>query len=105
MPHGGPRVGAGRPKIAVKRTALIQAQAKKIGLTPLEYMLRVMNDGRVDEARRDRMAVAAAPYVHAKAVEAEPEGKKAARQAAAEESASSGIFSVPDVPKLVVSNK
>ena len=36
--------------------------------------------------------------------EAEPQGKKAQRQAAAVESSSSGIFAVPEAPKLVVSN-
>lgn len=35
------------------------------GDTPLEYMLRVMRETK-DEKRRDAMAVAAAPYVHAK---------------------------------------
>ena len=38
-----------------------------VWLTPLEYMLRVMNDGAASVARRDRMAVAAASYVHPKA--------------------------------------
>ena len=73
-----------------------EAKAQKFGMTPLEYMLNVMNDCEVDIGRRDRMAVAAAPYIHAKAVEYESEGKKAARQAAAAESSSSGIFSVPE---------
>jgi hypothetical protein len=52
-------------------------------MTPLEYMLGVINDVGADEARRDRMAQAAAPYVHPKA-EAETQGKKAQRQAAAQ---------------------
>lgn len=34
--------------------------------SPLEYMLAVMRDDRVDPMRRDRMAIAAAPYVHDK---------------------------------------
>jgi len=34
--------------------------------TPLQYLLTVMNDPAADPARRDRMAVAAAPFVHAK---------------------------------------
>ena len=33
-------------------------------MQPLEYMLAVMNDPAADEARRDRMAMAAAPYCH-----------------------------------------
>jgi len=51
--------------------------------TPLDYMLYVMNDPSADVARRDRMAIAAAPFVHARADEA-PLGKKAKAQAAAE---------------------
>ena len=34
--------------------------------TPLDYMLAVMNDTTTDPARRDRMAIAAAPYLHAR---------------------------------------
>jgi hypothetical protein len=34
------------------------------GLTPLEYMLAVMRDPDADQVRRDRMAMAAAPYCH-----------------------------------------
>lgn len=52
-------------------------------MTPLEYMLSVINDVGADDLRRDRMAQAAAPYVHPKA-EAEAQGKKAQRQAAAQ---------------------
>jgi hypothetical protein len=33
-------------------------------MQPLEYMLAVMNDRTADANRRDRMAIAAAPYVH-----------------------------------------
>ena len=46
-------------------TELIKA-AKAAGETPLEYMLRVMRDPTVEHSRRDEMARAAAPYVHAK---------------------------------------
>jgi hypothetical protein len=34
------------------------------GLKPLQYMLDVMNDPKIDPTRRDRMAIAAAPYCH-----------------------------------------
>ena len=46
-------------------TELIKA-AKAAGETPLEYMLRVMRDVTVEDPRRDEMARAAAPYIHAK---------------------------------------
>lgn len=70
-------------------------------LTPLEYMLRVMNDPSEDKARRDRMAQAAAPYVHAKPGEA-AKGKKEERQEKAERAA--GRFAAPAPPKLVADN-
>lgn len=51
---------------------------------PLTYMLRVMNDPSADEGRRDRMATAAAPYVHRKLGEG---GKKDAAKDAADRAA------------------
>ena len=68
---------------------------------PLDYMLAVMNDPSADAARRDRMAVAAAPYLHPKVAEA---GKKQQRSAAAK-TAGAGRFAPAAPPKLVVSNR
>jgi hypothetical protein len=39
------------------------------GETPLQYMLRVVRDDNVDPVRRDRMAIAAAPYCHPRVAE------------------------------------
>src|ERR1044072_1853897 len=70
---GGFRAGSGRPKGAVSSirphsvTEATRAEARRVGMTPLEYMLSVMNDEAVDPIRRDRMATCAAPYCHAKA--------------------------------------
>ena len=75
--RGGFRVGAGRPK-GVKETQPrtrqnpensspapdIALAAINAGMTPLEYMLAVMRDPGADQVRRDRMAMAAAPYCH-----------------------------------------
>lgn len=102
MARGGARPGAGRPK--VRETAIdiprdIRAAAREAKLTPLEYMLAVMNDESADASRRDRMAQAAAPYVHARA-EAVAGGKKAQRQERAEQSAAEGLYAVPDDAKL-----
>ena len=36
------------------------------GETPLQYMIRIMRDPQVEHPRRDEMAKAAAPYVHAR---------------------------------------
>ncbi len=63
--QGGKRPGAGRPRGAVsKRSTEIAAALAKKGITPLEYMLKVMRDPRADAARRDDMAKAAASYMH-----------------------------------------
>ena len=50
--------------------------------TPLQYMLRVLNDETVPDDRRDRIAGMAAPYVHPKVIQA-ARGKKAQRNEAA----------------------
>ena len=66
MARGGYRPGAGRP-VKAGDSKTIKREARKAGMKPLEYMLEVMNDSEVDPARRDRMAIAAAPFVHARA--------------------------------------
>jgi hypothetical protein len=43
-----------------------QKRAAASGILPLDYLLQVMRDAGVDEARRIDAAKAAAPYVHAK---------------------------------------
>lgn len=65
--------------------------------TPLQYMLMVMNDPRVEGGRRDRMAVAAAVYLHSKVGE---KGVKETRSAAAK-TAGTGRFAPAAPPKLV----
>jgi hypothetical protein len=113
MARGGYRVGSGRKKsppkpgepkpvtAPVETMRDIKAAAKAAGMTPLDYMLSVMNDEHAEEQRRDRMAIAAAPYVHARA-DAVAEGKKAQRQAKAEATArGEGRFAVPSGPRQV----
>src|SRR5690242_12062327 len=84
MPRGGPRPnsggarpGAGRPNKTFMEETRLEAEVR--GMTPLDYMLSVMQDPNVDFLRRDRMAVAAAPYVHAKAESAQPSKKEQAK--------------------------
>lgn len=73
---GGKRPGAGRPKgKASKLDARVRAKAAEDGLLPLEYMLRVMRDTRTKQPRRDDMAKAAAPYLHAKLSSVDVKGK------------------------------
>lgn len=110
MARGGARPGAGRPKKAAGTVpqateATVNRPRKSLGgMSPLEYMLDVMNDDDADPARRDRMAMAAAPFVHARA-EASGPGKKERKQEAAKEAAKAGKFAPPAAPKLVVDNR
>ena len=63
--RGGARPGAGRKRGSPnKATQARQAAVAASGLTPLDYMLKVMRDPKADTARRDSMATASAPYVH-----------------------------------------
>lgn len=67
MAHGGVRSGAGRKKGGANRSnEEARKKAAESGEMPLDYMLRVMRDKATDEKRRDTMAAAAAPYVHAR---------------------------------------
>jgi hypothetical protein len=76
MPKGGARAGAGRKAgTPNKVTAELQAAVAESGETPRDYMLRVMRDPVVDHERRDKMAVAVAPYVHPKLAAVEHTGK------------------------------
>jgi hypothetical protein len=90
MPKGGYRAGAGRPPYKAKAAKPlpkvpkdIVADARAAGMRPLEYMLAVLNDAAADETRRDRMAIAAAPYCHARMAD-KSWGKKDQRAEAAE---------------------
>lgn len=58
-----------------KKTAELQAQVAASGLTPLEFMLKVMRDSKKTLAVRIDAAKAAAPYVHAKLASVEHTGK------------------------------
>ena len=70
-------------------------------MSPLEYMLHVMNSRKAEPERRDRMAVAAAPYVHGKMGE---QGKKAAKDAAAKEVGGGSRFASAPPPRRNVVN-
>jgi hypothetical protein len=73
MPY---RPNAGRPRGSTKAAAAAEAVARSSsGLTPLDWMLSVMRDPAASELRKDRMAIAAAPYCHSRAGDAVP-GKR-----------------------------
>jgi hypothetical protein len=69
------RMGLGKKTGDRQSNTVVQGTTKSE--TPLDYMLRVMNDRFEDNRRRDDMAKAAASYVHAKflAVEFKPSSK------------------------------
>ena len=109
MARGGYRPGAGRPRKEAGKAPVVKDETDAEtpretlgGLTPLEYMLRVMNDPSEDGQRRDKMAIAAAPYVHGRADAVAP-GKKEQKQEAAEKVAA-GKFAPRGGPKLAVNN-
>jgi len=57
----------GRPKGSRnKRTRSLIEAAEAGGELPLDYILRIMRDPTVSARRRDEMAKAAAPYLHAR---------------------------------------
>lgn len=65
--NGGAGRGQGRKKgIPNKTNRVIREAAAASGELPLDYMLRVMRDPKVNKDRRDEMAKAAAPYLHSK---------------------------------------
>lgn len=68
-------------------------------LLPLDYMLKVMNDPDDDKNRRDRMAIAAAPFCHAR--KGEGLGKKEEKENKAKQ-AGSGRFAASPAPLKVV---
>ena len=79
--RGGYRAGAGRPKGS--KTARLPASTtstEAAGLSPLAYLLSVMNDAAEPVETRMRAAGLALPYCHAKPA---PIGAKAAREAKA----------------------
>jgi phage terminase small subunit len=73
--------------------------AKAANMTPLDYMLMVMRDEKVESERRDRMAVSAAPYVHSR--KGEGLGKKQEKDDKAK-AAGSGKFASGRPPITLV---
>ena len=74
-------------------------KAKSENLDPLAYMLKVMNDPNEEASRRDRMAIAAAPFCHAR--KGEGTGKKEEKDDRAK-LAGKGRFAPSQAPLKVV---
>lgn len=60
----------------------VATDAATANMSPLDYMLHVMRNGTVEAARRDRMAIAAAPFVHARKEGQAPGKRELAGEAA-----------------------
>ena len=74
-PKGGARSNAGRkPGVPNKKTAALQAAVARSGITPLDFLLKVMRDSKKKLDVRVDAAKAAAPYVHAKLASIEVAG-------------------------------
>lgn len=71
----GVKTGGRQKGTPNKATAALAAEIAATGETPLEYMLRVMRDPVAEYDRRDKMAAAAAPYIHPKLASTEVTGK------------------------------
>jgi len=98
-PKGLPKTGGRQKGIANKRTREIADAAVKEGLTPLEYMLAVLRDRTVDPERRDRMAAAAAPYIHPRLSNVEAKIDVTGHEAAlAEIEEHAAVLSLPSPP-------
>ena len=62
----GRKTGGRTKGVTNRANAEVRAAAATRGILPLDYMLEVMRDATADKRRRDMMAQAAAPYLHAK---------------------------------------
>lgn len=103
MAHGGARPGAGRPRKQKGQNPDGPKVSTVNAETPLDFMLALMRDTTEDLKLRMQMAVAAAPYVHAKVGDT-PKGKKEEAQDAAQEIADGGRFAPRGSPRLAVDN-
>src|SRR5262245_41133185 len=75
---------------------LVETDIQPGQMTPLAYLLMVINDPTTDAERRDRLAIAAAPYCHPKLMERHTVGKKD-QQAEAADAAGMGTSWVADL--------
>jgi len=89
--NGGRRSGAGRPRGSMNARSFLHTKSlkEKFPITPLEYLLSIVNDRKASSARRDAAARAAAPYVHPRlsAIEVRPEEPPARPQRYIDDSA------------------
>jgi len=65
-PKGLPKTGGRQKGQPNKKNAETIAAIEASGLTPLDYMLNLLRDDKLDSLTRFEAAKAAAPYVHPK---------------------------------------
>jgi hypothetical protein len=75
-PKGTPKTGGRVKGTPNKRTRQLQEAIEASGVTPLQYMLRIMRDENAPTAERMHAATAAAPYVHARLAAIEHAGSE-----------------------------
>jgi hypothetical protein len=76
MARGGKREGAGRPAGAItQRTREVAEKAAEAGMTPLDFMLKVLRDEGAEFKDRCWAAEKAAPYIHARLASVEHMGE------------------------------
>lgn len=92
-----------QPPAAPEVPADIADEAVAADATPLDYMLQIMRSANVEAARRDRMAIAAAPFVHPRREGEAPGKRKVAADAATV--AAKGRFAAPAAPLKLVGTK
>ena len=94
-----PKVSAPLPEESPVLSPEDAKQAALENLTPLEYLLREMNDTSVDKTRRDKLAAIAAPFCHPRA--GENKGKKEEKESRAK-AAAGGRFAASPAPLKVI---
>ena len=65
-PLGSPKIGGRVKGTPNKKTTEVVEKAKSFGITPLEFMLQMLNDPSNPNDVRASAARDAAPYVHSK---------------------------------------
>src|SRR5262245_24204224 len=74
-------------RVRAQAALMMETDIQPGQMTPLAYLLKVINDETTDPGRRDRLAIAAAPYCHPKLIERHSVGKKMQQSEAAEKAA------------------
>lgn len=73
-PKGVPKTGGRKKGVPNKVTLKKAEEIAKSGLTPLEFMLKILRDNKQEVSARMEAAKAAAPYVHPRLANVEVAG-------------------------------